>query len=112
MLLDIIRPRITLCGQVIDVVDIEIYVGSWILNNVHKKNIEEFVCDFEKRSNHIKHSFPICHSIRSKHIFATQCESCYDCEWFNYRKSYISKLYVSRRKIISFTVQDSQLYRG
>ena len=54
------------------------------------KNIEEF--DFEKRNNHIMHSFHMCDSITL--IYATHCESLYGCELLNYNKSYMSKLYV------------------
>ena len=37
-----------------------------------------------------------------KHIFSTYCESFYGCELFNFTKPYMSKLYISWRKIIRY----------
>ena len=59
-----------------------------------------FVCDFQRRSNHIVHNFKMCDSKTLCHIFSSQIESFYGCELFNYSMSYMSKLYVSWRKII------------
>ena len=61
-----------------------------------------FVCDFQRRSNHIVHNFKMCDSQTLSHIFSSHIESFYGCELFNYSMSYMSKLYVSWRKIIHY----------
>ena len=65
MLLDVI-PVVKLCGAIVDIVDSEMYLGSRKYNNVYRKYIDEFVCDFEERSNHIIHNFPMCDSFTLK----------------------------------------------
>ena len=46
----------------------------------------------------------MCDSFTLKHIilFSTYCESLYGCELFNFTKPYMSKLYISWRKIIRY----------
>ena len=51
------------------------------------RDIEEFVINFEWRTNYVKHGF-------SSHLFSTICESFYDCELLDFFKSYVIKLYV------------------
>ena len=85
MLLDV-KPVVYLCDAIVDVVDSEMYL----------------VCEFERRSNHIILTFSICDSFTLMHIFSTYCESFYGCELFNFTKSYMSKLYISWRKIIRY----------
>ena len=94
------KPVIKLCNQLVDVVDSEVYLGTKIFTNVYEKPIDELVCDFQRRSNHIVHNFKMCDSQTLCHIFSSHCESFYGCELFNYSMSYMSKLYVSWRKII------------
>ena len=78
------------------------YLGNKLYNNIYKTQIDELVCDFERRSNHIIHTFSMCDSFTLKHIFSTYCESFYGCELFNFTKPYMSKLYISWRKIIRY----------
>ena len=94
------KPVIKLCNQLVDVVDSEVYLGTKIFTNVYEKPIDELVCDFQRRSNHIVHNFKMCDSQTLCHIFSSHCESFYGCELCNYSMSYMSKLYVSWRKII------------
>ena len=56
---------------------------------IYKTKINELVCDLERRSN----SFTV------KHTFSTYREHFYGCELFNFTKPYLSKLYISWRKI-------------
>ena len=84
------------------VVDSEMYLGKKLYNNIYKTQIDELVCDSERRSNHIIHTFSMCDSFTLKHIFSTYCESFYGCELFNLTKPDISKLFISWRKIIRF----------
>ena len=44
----------------------------------------------------------MCGSFTLKHIFSTCCENFYGCEFFNFTKPYMSKLYISWRKIIRY----------
>ena len=44
----------------------------------------------------------MCDSFTLKHIFFTYCESVYGCELFNFTKPYMSKWYISWRKIIRY----------
>ena len=101
MLLDI-KPVITLCDKVVEVVDSEMYLGTKLFKDVDKKPMDEFIFDFERRCNHIIHNFKMCDSVTLKGIFSTYCESYYGCELFNYSKLYMSKLYISWRKIIRY----------
>ena len=93
-------PVIKLCNHVVEVVDNEVYLGSRIYNDIYTSNIDEYVCDFERRSNHVIHNFAMCDSVTLSRIFSSHCESFYGCELFNHSKPYMSKLYVSWRKII------------
>ena len=101
MLLDV-KPVVYLCDAIVDVVDSEMYLGNTLYNNIYKTKIDELVCDFERRSNHIIHNFSMCDSFTLKHIFSTYCECFYGCELFNFTKPYMSKLYISWRKIIRY----------
>ena len=96
------KPVVYLCDAIVDVVDSEMYLGNKLYNNIYKTQIDELVCDFERRSNHIIHTFYMCDSFTLKHIFSTYCESFYGCELFNFMKPYMSKLYISWRKIIRY----------
>ena len=87
MLLDV-KPVVYLCDAIVDVVDSEMYLGNKLYNNIYKTQIDELVCDFERRSNHIIHTFSMCDSFTLKHIFSTYCESFYGCELFNLTKPY------------------------
>ena len=102
MLLDV-KPVVYLCDAIVDVVDSEMYLGNKLYNNIYKTQIDELVCDFERRSNHIIHTFfSMCDSFTLKHLFSTYCESFYGCELFNFTKPYMSKLHISWRKIIRY----------
>ena len=90
MLLDV-KPVVYLCDAIVHVVDIEMFLGNKLYNNIYKTKIDELVCDFERRSNHIIHNFSMCDSFTLKHIFSTCCESFYGCELFNFTKPYMSK---------------------
>ena len=70
------------------------YLGNNFYNNIYTIKIDELVCDFERRSNHIMQKFSMCDSSTLKHIFSTYCESFYGCELFNFTKPYNVKLYV------------------
>ena len=59
-------------------------------------NIDELVCDFEKRSNHVIHKFSMCDSFTLKHIFSTYCENFMDVNYITLRNLIIiSNLYIS-----------------
>ena len=96
------RPVINLCNQLVDVVDSKVYLGTTLFTNVYEKPIDELVCDFQRSSNHIVHvhNFKMSDSQTLSNIFPYHCKSFYGCELFNYIMSYMSKLYVSWRKII------------
>ena len=53
------------------------YLGNKLYNNIYKTKIDELVCDFERRSNHIIQKFSMCGSFTLKHIilFSRYCES-------------------------------------
>ena len=68
MLLDV-KPVVYLCDAIVDVVDSEMYLGNKLYNNIYKTKIDELVCDFERRSNHIIHTFSMCDSLTLKHIY-------------------------------------------
>ena len=74
MLLDV-KHVVYLCDAIVDVVDSEMYLGNKLYNNIYKRKIDELVGDFERRSNHIIHTFSMCNSFTLKHIFSTVCES-------------------------------------
>ena len=94
MLLDV-KPVVYLCDAFVDVADSKMYVGNTLYNNnIYKTKIDELVRDFERRSNHIIHKFPMCDSFTLKHIFTMYCESFYGCELFNVTKPYMSKLFL------------------
>ena len=80
------------------------YLCNKLYNNIYITKIDEHVCDFERRSNHIIQNFSMCDGFTLKHIFSTYCESFYGCELFNFTKPYniMSKLYISWRKIIRY----------
>ena len=99
MLLDV-KPVVYLCDAIVDVVDSEMYLGNKLYNNIYKTKIDELVCDFERRSNHIIQTFSMCDSFILKHIFVMYCECFYGCELFNY--TYMSILYISWQKIICY----------
>ena len=90
MLLDV-KPVVYLCDAIVDVVDSEMFLGNKLYNNIYKTKIDELVCDFKRRSNHIIHKF-------------SMCDSFCGCELFNFTKPYniMSKLYISWRKIIRY----------
>ena len=98
------KPAVYLSDAIVDVVDSEMYLGNKLYNNIFKTKIDELVCDFEKRSNHVIHNFSMCDSFTLKHIFSTYCERFYGYELFNFTKPYniMSKLYISWRKIIRY----------
>ena len=85
MLLDV-KPVVYLCDDIVDVVDSEMYLGNKVYNNIYKTKIDKLVCDFERRSNHIIHTFSMCDSFTLNHIFYTYCERFYGCELFNFMK--------------------------
>ena len=95
------KPAVYLCDAMVDVVDSEMYLGNK-LYNIYKTKIDELVCDFKIRINHIIHTFSMCDSFTLKHIFSTYCERFYGCELFTFTKPYMSKLYISWRKIICY----------
>ena len=70
MLLDV-KPVVYLCDAIVGVVDSEMYLGNKLYNNIYKTKIDELVCYFERRSNHIIHTFSMCDSFTLKHIFST-----------------------------------------
>ena len=98
MLLDV-KPVVYLCDDIVDVVDSEMYLANKLYNNIYKTKIDELVYDFERRSNHVIQKFSMCDSFTLKHIISTYCESFYRCELFNFTKSYMSRLYISWRKL-------------
>ena len=93
-----------LIDAIVDVVDNEMYLGNKLYNNIYKTQIDELVCDFERRSNHIIHTFSMCDSFTLSHIFSTYCESFYGCELFNFTKPYN---YV---QIVYFMAENYTLY--
>ena len=76
------------------------YLGNKLYNNIYKTKIDELVCDFERRSNHIIPTFSMCDRFTLKPTFSTYCESFYGCELLNF--TIMSKLYISWRKIIRY----------
>ena len=56
MLLDV-KPVVYLCDAIVDVVDSGMYLGDKLYNNIYKTKIDEFVWNFERRSNQIIHKF-------------------------------------------------------
>ena len=66
ILLDV-KPVVYLCDANVDVVDSEMYSGNKLYNNIYKTQIDELVCDFERRNNNIIHNFPICDSFTLLH---------------------------------------------
>ena len=96
------KPVVYLCHAIVDVVDSKMYLGNKLYNNIYITKIDELVCDFERRSNHIIHNSSMCDSFTLKHIFSTYRESFYGCELFNFTKPYMSKLYISWLKIIRY----------
>lgn len=95
-----VKPIVKLCNQVVDVVEHEVYLGNHISTDIYKSGIDDIVFNFERTSNHIVHSFSMCDSITLKSLFSSHCESFYGCELLNFSDAYMSKLYVSWRKII------------
>ena len=78
------------------------YLSNTLYSNIYKTKIDELVCDVERRSNHIIQKFSMSDSFTLKHIFSTYCERFYGCELFNCTKPYMSKSYISLRKIIRY----------
>ena len=96
MLLEV-KPVVYLCDAIVDVVDNEMYLGNKLYNNIYNTKMDELVCDFERRSNHIIQKNSMCDSFTLKHIFSTCCESFYGCDLSNFTKPYnMSKLYIFR----------------
>ena len=85
MVLDV-KPVVYLCHAIVDVVDSEMYLGNKLYNYIYKTKIDELVCDFERRNNHIIHNFSMCDSFTLKHIFSTYCASFDGCELYNFTK--------------------------
>ena len=56
MLLDV-KPVVYLSDAIVNVVDSEMYLGNKLCNNIYITKMDELVCDFERRSNHIIHTF-------------------------------------------------------
>ena len=84
------KPVIKLYNQLVDVVDSEVYLGTKIFTKVYEKPIDELVCDFQRRSNHIGHNFKMCDSQKLCHIFSSHCSH----PSFNYSMSYMSKIFL------------------
>ena len=72
-------------SKLLSLVNSVMYLGDKLYNNIYKTKIDELVCDFERRSNHIIHNFSMCDSFTLKHIFSTYCESFYGCELLTLR---------------------------
>ena len=51
-----VKSVVYLCDDIVDVVDSEMYLGNKLYNNIYKTKIDELVCDFERRINHIIHN--------------------------------------------------------
>ena len=62
MLLNV-RPNVILCDKVEEVVSSAMYLEMKLYHDVNKKCMDEFVFDFERRSDHIIHSFSMCDSV-------------------------------------------------
>ena len=91
-----VKPVVYLCDAIVDVVDSEMYLGNKLYNNIYKTKVDELVCDFERGSNQIIHSFTL------NHIFSTYCERFYGCELYKFTKPYV--------KIVYFMADNYTLY--
>ena len=85
MLLDV-KHVVYLCDAIVDVVDSEMYLGNKLYNHIYKTQIDQLVCDFERRSNRIIRNFSMCDSFTLKQGSETygsqaRCGSFDDCIW-------------------------------
>ena len=79
-----------------------INLGNTLYNNIYKTKIDEIVCDFERRSNHIIKKKSMCDSFTLEHKFSTYCESLYGYELFKFTKPSV--------KIVYLMAENSNLY--
>ena len=94
------KPCIKLCGKTVEVVDNELHLGNRVYNDVYKKNVDEMVSDFYRRSNHVMSNFRVCDSFTLNNLHSTYCTSFYGIELYNFNSEYIKRIHVAWRKCI------------
>ncbi len=93
-------PSVMFCNKIVEVVDSELHLGNRIYSNIYKKNSEEMVSDFYRRSNQVRANFRMCDSVTLNNLHSTYCTSYYGIELYNFNEDYIQEIYVAWRRCI------------
>ena len=95
-----ISPRLLLCGELVEVVDTDLHLGNRIYNNIYKKNVDDMISEFYRRSNHVISNFKMCDSFTLRNLHASYCTSFYGIELYDFSNAYMSNLFTAWRKCI------------
>ncbi len=92
--------QIQLCGQTINIVDNETYLGNYIGANIWDRAMTRSVGSFTQKSNHVIAEFSMLDSYSVCKLHSIYCMSLYGSELWNYNGSYIQDIYVAWRKVM------------
>ena len=90
--------HVELCGQNVNIVSHETYLGNHIGNDIYDRKITQAVCSFTQKSNHVFADFSMLDSYSLCKLQSTYCMSLYGSELWNYNSRYIKDIYVAWRK--------------